>query len=97
LKKLKDILPTEFIISVHGNTDIPVAGLTLDSREAKDGYLLLPCTVHRLMEALILIVRFPNGAKIIISDSNYDMPEGVTLIETKDVAKTIALNGSQIL
>ena len=91
MKNLKDILPSEFIISVNGSSDISVTGLTLDSREAKEGFVFAAMHGTQIDGSAYINSAIDNGAKVIVASSNYDLPEGITLVETKDVAKAIAL------
>jgi UDP-N-acetylmuramoyl-L-alanyl-D-glutamate--2,6-diaminopimelate ligase len=96
LKKLKNILPAELIHKIHGDSDIAIAGIELDSRKIKKGdlFIAMPGTVvdgHLYIDSAI-----HKGASAIICSS---LPEtlhpGITYIESFEPAKLLGLVASR--
>ena len=94
MKKLKDILPSEFIISVTGDTNISVSGLSLDSRKVENGFVFAAMSGTQTNGSEFIKSAIEKGARIIVAgpeSGSAAMHEKITWIESSDVAKTIAL------
>ncbi len=90
MKTLKEILPQNYIRSISGNTDISVYGLTLDSRTVKDGFVFAAMHGTQTDGSTYISSAIKNGASVIVCNNEYSNKD-VVIIQTDDVAKTIAL------
>lgn len=92
MKKLSSILPPKHVAAVHSDREISIAGVELDSRKVKEGFLFaaLPGTVtdgHSFIPKAI-----EAGAKAVLCQRlPENQPEGVTFIVSAEPAKLLGL------
>lgn len=92
MKKLKDILPSRFIESISGNTDMIINGLALDSRKVENDFLFAALPGTQADGNKFIPVAIEKGAKAIICQSlPAEISEDVTYILSKEPSKLLAL------
>jgi UDP-N-acetylmuramoyl-L-alanyl-D-glutamate--2,6-diaminopimelate ligase len=96
MKKLKDILPHDFITEVNGNTDMAITGLALDSRKVAKGFLFaaLPGTQSDGSEYINSSIE--KGAAAILCDTlPAILTEGIAYIISSNTQRAIALTAGK--
>ena len=92
MKKLKDILPSEYVDQIIGATDIDVAGITLDSREVRKNYVFAAITGTELDGHQFIANAVKSGANTIIcSTLPEQLAEGVTYVTSIATPKLLGL------
>lgn len=95
MKKLKDILPSRFIESISGDTEIAINGLALDSRKVENGFLFAALPGTQADGNKFISSAIEKGAKAIICQSlPAERSEDVTYILSKEPSKLLALVSS---
>lgn len=95
MKKLKNILPDSFIRSVHGSTDMDIAGLQLDSRKIKTGDLFIALPGTQVDGHAYIPTAIEKGAvAIIASHMPEHVAENITYILSDDPGKLLGLVAS---
>ncbi|MCX6351774.1 MAG: UDP-N-acetylmuramoyl-L-alanyl-D-glutamate--2,6-diaminopimelate ligase [Bacteroidetes bacterium] len=91
MKKLRDILTTDFVQKIVGDTDIPVAGLSLDSRQIGQGFLFAALAGTNTDGGKFISMAIEQGATAIIC---HELPksikENIVYIVSEFPAKVLA-------
>jgi UDP-N-acetylmuramoyl-L-alanyl-D-glutamate--2,6-diaminopimelate ligase len=69
MKLLKDILSNITTLELHGNEEVQVNGLAIDSRKAKDGYVFIAVEGTQVDGHLYIDAAIKNGAQIIVCET----------------------------
>ncbi|MGK0388002.1 MAG: UDP-N-acetylmuramoyl-L-alanyl-D-glutamate--2,6-diaminopimelate ligase [Maribacter sp.] len=92
MKLLKDILSNITTLELHGNEEVQVNGLAIDSRKAKDGYVFIAVEGTQIDGHLYIDAAIKNGALIIVCET---LPaillDHITYCQVKDSKKATGL------
>lgn len=89
---LKDILSNINIIELHGNEEINVKGLAIDSRKAKDGYTFIATKGTQVDGHQYINAAIKNGAQSIVCEVLPDtLLSEITYCLVEDSKKTLGL------
>jgi UDP-N-acetylmuramoyl-L-alanyl-D-glutamate--2,6-diaminopimelate ligase len=92
MKLLKDILSNITTLEIHGNEEVQVNGLAIDSRKAKDGYVFIAVEGTQVDGHLYIDAAIKNGAQIIVCET---LPaillDNITYCQVKDSKKATGL------
>lgn len=92
MNNLKDILYKAKTTSVIGNTDIPVRGISADSRQIKPEWAFVAVSGTQVDGHDYIDQAISQGATAIIcSDTPKNIKDGVTYVEVEDTAKAIGV------
>lgn len=92
MKQLKDILSNITILELHGNEDIQVKGLAIDSRKAQDGYVFIAVAGTQVDGHQYIDAAIKNGASIIICETLPALlSDSITYCQVKDSKKATGL------
>jgi len=84
-QRLRDILPPTMAIAIHGDLDVPVEGLSYDSREIRPGYVFFALPGLHAHGNQFINAAVRSGAVAIIHEQPLAMEfPGTTLIQVPD-------------
>lgn len=91
MQLLKDILYGVNILEVHGTTDVEIASLTFDSRQAQEGVVFFAIKgVVRDGHDFIQDV-CAAGCTVVVAEKSIDVPAGIQLIVVDNTSKALAI------
>ena len=92
MKRLKDILSNITILELHGNEEVQVNGLAIDSRKAQVGYVFIAVEGTQVDGHLYIDAAIKNGAAVIVCET---LPaillSKITYCQVKDSKKATGL------
>lgn len=89
MRVLSDILIAIKPVSIHGNKEVPVAGLTLDSRAVKADYLFAATRGASTDGHLFIKKAIELGATTILCEEVESVQEGITYIVVENAAQAL--------
>lgn len=90
MKTLKNILSNTSVQELHGNEDIQVQGLAIDSRKVKDGYAFVATKGTQVDGHDYINAAIKNGASSIICEKlPTSLKKGITYYKVEDSKKTV--------
>src|SRR5207249_3565951 len=93
---LNDILPSEFITSIEGDSNIPISGISLDSRKVEDGYLFAALPGTQTEGSFYMDDAIAKGASAVLCEKLPEKnAEGITYLVSNAVTKAIGLIASR--
>ena len=82
---LKQILPPKGVIETSGDINVPVAGLTFDSREVKQGWLFFAIKGTQTDGHQFIGKAIDSGATTVVCEAiPQEQPQGVTFVKVAD-------------
>lgn len=90
MKILRDILYQVNIIAIKGNPEGLCGQLTANSREAKEGSVFIAIKGSSVDGHIFIPAVIEQGCLIIVSETDLEVPDNVTLIQVKDSAQALS-------
>lgn len=96
---LKNILNGIEGLKAKGNLDLEIEGIENNSKNVKKGFLFVAIKGFTVDGHKFINQAIENGASVVVIEENYDLkninvPEGVTLIVSKDTREFLALSSA---
>ena len=95
MRTLSDILLAIKTISIYGDIEIEVAGLTLDSRAVKVDYVFAAIKGVSTDGHLFITKAISLGATVILCEQPLEAQEGITVILVEDAAEALGCLASE--